>query len=175
MWHLRKSEQLLTILLVFTELPQLRHIAAVNAVSARAMASRTGTALSTTNTQGAREHFSLDGVLWVVPRRVIRKAPCHKGRESINEHGLRAIDRRAFMCVACGDQAVAHRAAAGRAGAARPRVGERAQVARCRCLCPRLDRQPCPRRPAPAAHVHVKLVVWFGKHGRRVAPVSLLA
>jgi hypothetical protein len=58
-----KSEQLLTILLVFTALPQLRHIAAINAVGSRAMTSRTGTAPSTTNTQGAREHFSHDGVL----------------------------------------------------------------------------------------------------------------
>jgi hypothetical protein len=58
-----KSEQLQAILLVFTELPQLRHIAAVNAVGARATTSRTGTARSTTNTQGAREHFGLDGVL----------------------------------------------------------------------------------------------------------------
>jgi hypothetical protein len=57
-----KSEQLLAILLVFTELPQLRHIAAVNAVGARTITSRTGTARSTTNTQGAREHFGLDGV-----------------------------------------------------------------------------------------------------------------
>jgi hypothetical protein len=63
MWHCAKSEQLLAILLVFTKLPQLRHIAAVNALGARAMTSRTGTARSTTNTRGAREHFSLDGVL----------------------------------------------------------------------------------------------------------------
>jgi len=58
-----KSEQLLAILLVFTVLPQLRHIAAVNAVGSRAMTSRTGTVRSATNTQGARERFSLDGVL----------------------------------------------------------------------------------------------------------------
>ena len=58
-----KSEQLLAILLVFTELPQLRRIAAVNAVGAHTMTSRTGTARSTTNTQGARERFSPDGVL----------------------------------------------------------------------------------------------------------------
>jgi hypothetical protein len=45
-----KSEQLLAILLVFTELPQLRRIAAVNAVGSLAMTSRTRTARSTTNT-----------------------------------------------------------------------------------------------------------------------------
>jgi hypothetical protein len=45
-----KSEQLPEILLVFTALPQLRHIAAINAVGSRAMTSRTGTAPSTTNT-----------------------------------------------------------------------------------------------------------------------------
>src|SRR5262249_29530501 len=41
-----KSEQLLAILLVFTELPQLRHIAVVNAPGARVTTSRTGTARS---------------------------------------------------------------------------------------------------------------------------------
>jgi hypothetical protein len=45
-----ESEQLLAILLVFTELPQLRRIAAVNAVGLLAMTSRTRTARSTTNT-----------------------------------------------------------------------------------------------------------------------------
>jgi hypothetical protein len=63
MWHRGKSEQLLAILPVFTALPQLRHIAAVNAVGASVTTSRTGTARCTTNTQGAREHFSRDGVL----------------------------------------------------------------------------------------------------------------
>jgi hypothetical protein len=45
-----KSEQLPAIPPVFTALPQLRHIAAVNAVGSLAMTSRTGTARSTTNT-----------------------------------------------------------------------------------------------------------------------------
>jgi hypothetical protein len=45
-----KSEQLPAIPLVFPVLPQLRHIAAINAVGSLAMTSRTGTALSTTNT-----------------------------------------------------------------------------------------------------------------------------
>jgi hypothetical protein len=45
-----KSEQLLAIPPVFTELPQLRRIAAVNAVGSLAMTSRTRTARSTTNT-----------------------------------------------------------------------------------------------------------------------------
>jgi len=58
-----KSEQLLAIPPVFIELPQLRRIAAVNAVGSFAMTSRTRTARSTTNTQSVREHFSLDGVL----------------------------------------------------------------------------------------------------------------
>jgi len=44
-----KSEQLLAIPPVFTALPQLRRIAAVNAVGSLAMTSRTGTARSTTN------------------------------------------------------------------------------------------------------------------------------
>src|SRR5262245_13472641 len=124
-----KSEQLLAILPVFTALPQLRHVAALNAVGARAVTSRTGTARSTTNTQSVREHFSRDGVLGSSLAEWIRKVPV-KGRESVNEHGLRVIGRRAFIRVACGDQAVAHRAAAGRAGAARPGLGQRAQVAR---------------------------------------------
>ena len=45
-----KSEQLPAIPLVFTVLPQLRRIAAINAVGSLAMTSRTGTARSTTNT-----------------------------------------------------------------------------------------------------------------------------
>jgi hypothetical protein len=45
-----ESEQLPAIPLVFTALPQLRHIAAVNAVGSLAMTSRTGTARSATNT-----------------------------------------------------------------------------------------------------------------------------
>jgi hypothetical protein len=45
-----KSEQLLAIPPVFTALPQLRRIAAINAVGSLAMTSRTGTARSTTNT-----------------------------------------------------------------------------------------------------------------------------
>jgi|ERR1700730_2291277 len=45
-----ESEQLPAIPLVFTALPQLRHIAAVNAVGSLAMTSRTETARSTTNT-----------------------------------------------------------------------------------------------------------------------------
>src|SRR5262249_7884560 len=38
----------------------------------------------------------------VVPPRVIRKVPVN-GRESVNEHGLRAIGRRAFVRAARGD------------------------------------------------------------------------
>jgi uncharacterized ion transporter superfamily protein YfcC len=45
-----KSEQLPAIPLVFPVLPQLRHIAAINAVGSLAVTSRTGTAHSTTNT-----------------------------------------------------------------------------------------------------------------------------
>jgi len=45
-----KSEQLPAIPLVFPVLPQLRHIAAINAVGSLAVRSRTGTAHSTTNT-----------------------------------------------------------------------------------------------------------------------------
>jgi hypothetical protein len=45
-----KSEQLPAILLVFTALPQLRRIAAANAVGSLATTSRTGTARPTTNT-----------------------------------------------------------------------------------------------------------------------------
>ena len=45
-----KSEQLPAILLVFTALPQLRRIAAINAVGSLAVTSRTGTARPTTNT-----------------------------------------------------------------------------------------------------------------------------
>jgi hypothetical protein len=45
-----KSEQLPAIPPVFTALPQLRRIAAINAVGSLAMTSRTGTARSTTNT-----------------------------------------------------------------------------------------------------------------------------
>jgi hypothetical protein len=46
-----KSEQLAAIPLVFPVLPQLRHIAAINAIGSLAMRSRTGTARSTTNTR----------------------------------------------------------------------------------------------------------------------------
>src|SRR5262245_17548921 len=42
-----------------------------------------------------------------------------------NEHG------RAFVCADCCDQAVAHRCEAERATIARPRLGERKQVAGC--------------------------------------------
>jgi hypothetical protein len=45
-----KSEQLPAIPLVFTVLPQLRRIAAINAVGSLAVTSRTGTARPTTNT-----------------------------------------------------------------------------------------------------------------------------
>jgi hypothetical protein len=45
-----KSEQLSAIPPVFTASPQLRRIAAINAVGSLAMTSRTGTARSTTNT-----------------------------------------------------------------------------------------------------------------------------
>jgi hypothetical protein len=45
-----KREQLLAIPRVFTELPQVRRIAAVNAVGSLAMTSRTETARSATNT-----------------------------------------------------------------------------------------------------------------------------
>jgi hypothetical protein len=62
MLHRAKGKQLPVILLVFRELPQLRHIAAASAGSSRAMTHRTGTARSTTNTGGVREHFGLDGV-----------------------------------------------------------------------------------------------------------------
>jgi hypothetical protein len=45
-----ESEQLPAIPLVFPVLPQLRHIAAINAVGSLAVTSRTGTVHSTTNT-----------------------------------------------------------------------------------------------------------------------------
>src|SRR5262249_33078091 len=109
----------------------------------------------------------------VVPPRVIRKVPVN-GRESVNEHGLRAIGRRAFVRAAHGDQAIAHRAAADRAPAARPRLGERAQVVRRGCLRSRLDREPCPRRPAHAAHVHVTLLAVHRGAPRRARERSLL-
>src|SRR5262249_23817008 len=119
--------------------------------------------------ESVRERFSPDGVLRSSPRRVIRKVPV-KGRESVNEHGLRVIGWRTFICVACGDQAVADRAAAGRADVARPRAGGGWPVAPRRCLCPRRVRGPCPRRPPPAPPVHVKLVVWSQSPGAAWRP-----
>jgi len=46
-------------------------------------------------------------------------------RQGNNEHG------RTFVCADCRDQAVAHRGEVERAAIARPRLGERRQVAGC--------------------------------------------
>src|SRR5262249_40067667 len=79
-----KSENLLASLPGLTVVPQIRPVAALNAVGARAVTSRTGTARSTTNTQSVREHFSRDGVLGSSLAEWIRKVLLRDGRASMS-------------------------------------------------------------------------------------------
>jgi hypothetical protein len=88
-----------------------------------------------------------------------------KGRESVDDHEVRAIGERRSPCAGCGDQAIAHRRASDRTSFPRGAMGDRAQVSRCRRFRPGLDRQSSPRRPPPAPLFHVVAVA-------AIAPLS---